>query len=137
MSYVDYGAVWSRRLEMAGQSGGQGPHALVSREMQKDALLKALPHYLLFCFCELKRHACATEWEPLAGLKPAQLHVIQKHHWLPDQAFSLTHDQLQLVLHDELRELALPEQAYQPVQADLDRLDIQGIQLKRQPLTTI
>ncbi|GEM_PF-4616314 len=128
MSYANYAKEWSDRINKALSAEGQSRDR-ASQEARAKALLKALPGYLLFCFCEEQKQDRATRWEPLEGIRPAQLYVIQKHHWLPDQAFSLTHEQLQLVLHDELRELALPERAIEPVQADLDAWEMEGVHL--------
>lgn len=131
MTYIDYNSEWSSRLNAAIHSEGYPVGSQLTREMQKTGLIKALPGYLLFCFCENQRAIHATPWEALDGVKPAQLYLIQKHHWFPDQVFSLSHEQLQLVLHEELCQIELPERAHQAVQSDIQYLGIPGMKLKR------
>lgn len=133
MSNLDYAAEWAKKFSEALQVHGYEIGANLSRQVQQEAVLKALPGYLLLCFCEEQRGLRGTRWEPLDGVKPAQLFVIQKHHWLPDQAFSLTHEQLQLVLHDELRALALTSRAYRVVQSDIEHLGLTGMKLTQKP----
>lgn len=129
MSDVSYESEWRARVDAA-------THKLVpvgariTGEAERDAVYEALPGYLLFCFCEKYRREFATQWQRLEGFVPAQLFLIEKHHWLPEQVFALKEDELLLLLHRELLELRLPQQAYKRLQEDFSRLDVCFLHLK-------
>lgn len=119
---------WSRRTDE--QLKNVAPNGiLVTDEHRRETLVRALPGYLLFCFCEKYREKFATPWQHLDGLSPAHLRLIDKHHWLPDQVFSLKEEQLILLLHSELRSEKLPRQAYLLVTSDLSDLAMKDFQL--------
>lgn len=125
---INYAIEWQDRLDaIVHKSLPEGSR--VTDQNFKEAAYKAYPGYLLFCFCEKYRQKHATHWQAFDGLVPAQLHLIEKHHWLPDQAFALSEEQLLLLLHQELVGMRLPQQAYQKLQDNFAYLDVRGVRL--------
>lgn len=133
MNYINYAKEWSDRVEAVIFAEGHPEGAPLSREAHKRAVLKALPGYLLFSFSQELRDIHATPWEQLEGLKAAQLYVIQKYHWDLAQVQSLSEEQLQFVLHEELCQVELTESAYQMAQVDIVYLGMAGLNLKQKP----
>lgn len=132
MSYtkerVNYGIEWQDRLdEIVRKAVPEG--SVIGDQDYRAAVYKAFPAYLLFCFCEKYRQKHATHWQGFEGFIPAQLYLIEKHHWLPDQAFALKEEQLLLLLHQELVEMRLPQRAHQKLEHDFGYLDVRGVRL--------
>lgn len=132
MSYtkerVNYGIEWQDRLdEIVRKAVPEG--SVIGDQDYRAAVYKAFPAYLLFCFCEKYRQKHATHWQGFEGFIPAQLYLIEKHHWLPDQAFALSEEQLLLLLHQELVEMRLPQHAHQKLQQNFEYLDVRGVRL--------
>jgi len=128
MSNVNYTIEWMDRV-------GATIHKMlpegvtVTDKAARDAVYKAFPGYLLFCFCEKYRQQYATHWQAFEGFIPAQLLLIEKHHWLPERAFALTEDDLLLLLHHELLDLRLPSQVHQKLRHEFDFLGIRDLHL--------
>ena len=124
MSQVSYEGEWIARVNAATRK--MVPvGARITNEAERDAVYGVLPGYLLFCFCEQYRQQYATHWQALDGFIPAQLRLIEKHHWLPEQAFAITaEDELLLLLHRDLLDLQLPRQVYDQLQGDFERLGV-------------
>jgi len=133
MNYIDYSKEWSERVQAAILAEDHPEGAPINRDTHKRAVLKALPGYLLFSFCQELRATHATPWEPLEGLKAVQLYVIQKHHWDLAQVQSLSEEQLQFVLHEELCQVELTDRAYDMAQSDIAYLGMAGLKLKQKP----
>ena len=98
--------------------------ATLTDEAERDAIYEILPGYLLFCFCESYRQEFATQWQAFEGFTPAQLYLIEKHHWLPEQALGLKESDLLLLLHRELLAIRAPQQARKTIQDDFARLGV-------------
>ena len=125
---VNYEVEWRDRLDDALHKAlPEG--ATVSDRERRSAAYDAYPGYLLFCFCEKYRQKHTTHWQAFEGFIPAQLYLIEKHHWLPDQAFALKEEQLLLLLHQELVEMRLPQPAYQKLLDDFAYLEVGGVRL--------
>lgn len=128
MKQLNYEDVWRERLDAFVHS--QLPEGkTVSDRDYRDAVYEVFSGYLLFCFCEKFRRQHATRWQEFEGLTPARLHLIEKHHWLPDQVAALKDDQLVLLLHEELAGLQLPARAHQKLTQDFLYLGIRDIHL--------
>lgn len=127
---MDYRAEWQKALDNAEASLGLSEVAEMTREDAKRAIVKALPQYLLMCFCEGVRMTDAKRWEPLEGLRAAHHYLIQKHQWSPQTVEALGVDQLCLALNPELRELDLSPQARAPFWSDVVHYRIQGLDLE-------
>lgn len=125
---VNYAYEWRDRLEAVVNETLPEGSRVTDRDF-REGVYKAYPGYLLFCFCEKYRQQYATHWQSLAGFLPAQLYLIEKHHWLPDQAFALNEQQLLLLLHRELVDFRLPPQAHQKLLDDFAHLDVRGVRL--------
>ncbi|EXF96278.1 hypothetical protein HK44_020495 [Pseudomonas fluorescens HK44] len=117
---VNYPKVWREHTGLSDSEQNLG--------VIKSAVIKAIPGYLLFCFCEMQREAQATFWEPMDGNKPVSAYLIKKHHWHPDQVSALSNELLLLVLHDELLHLQ-GSPMYDPVQKDIDFLEGRGVHI--------
>ena len=128
MSDVSYEKEWKDRIDTA-MHKALPEGASVTDKAVREAAYKVFPGYLLFCFCEKYRQQYATHWQAFEGFAPAQLHLIEKHHWLPDQAFALTEERLLLLLHRELLDLRLPSQAHRKLLEDFQYLGIRGVRL--------
>lgn len=129
-SRINYSDEWQERMEEAVHKALPDGTPIRDKDY-RDAAYKAFPTYLLFCFCEKYRQQHATYWQPMPGLVPAQLRLIEKHHWLPDQAFALGEDQILLLLHRELAEFRLPVQAHEKLSRDFQFLHILDIELNQ------
>lgn len=125
---VNYADEWRDRLETVVNKALPEGSRVTDRDF-RDGAYKAYPGYLLFCFCEKYRQQYATHWQAFEGFLPAQLYLIEKHHWLPDQAFVLDEEQLLLLLHQELVEMRLPQHAHQKLEHDFGYLDVRGVRL--------
>ncbi|VVN75916.1 hypothetical protein PS833_00733 [Pseudomonas fluorescens] len=125
---INYESEWRDRIDAVVHKALPEGTSVTDRDY-REAAYKAYPGYLLFCFCEKYRQQYATHWQALDGFIPAQLHLIEKHHWLPEQAFALDEEQLLLLLHRELTDLRLPQQAYQKLLDDFEYLDVRGVRL--------
>ena len=125
---IDYETEWRDRLEAVINKALPEGSRVTDRDC-REGVYKAYPGYLLFCFCEKYRQKHATHWQAFEGFIPAQLYLIEKHHWLPDQAFALNEEQLLLLLHQELVEMRLPPFAHQKLQHDFGYLDVRGVRL--------
>lgn len=128
MSDVSYESEWRNRIEAA-MCKALPEGATITDKAVREAVYQVFPGYLLFCFCEKYRQQYATHWQAFEGFVPAQLHLIEKHHWLPDQAFALTEERLLLLLHRELLDLRLPPQAHRKLLEDFQYFGIRGVRL--------
>lgn len=117
MKQLSYDDVWRERLEACAHTQLPEGATVTDRDF-RNAAYAAFPGYLLFCSCENFRSQHATRWQKFEGLAPAHLHLIEKHHWLPDQVAALGETQLVQLLHKELAELRPPEQAHQKLTRD-------------------
>lgn len=125
---VNYADEWRDHLEAVVNKALPEGSRVTDRDFREGAY-KAYPGYLLFCFCEKYRQQYATHWQAFEGFLPAQLYLIEKHHWLPDQAFALDEEQLLLLLHQELVDFRLQPQAHQKLQDDFQQLNIRDVRL--------
>ena len=125
---INYAHEWRDRLEAAVNEALPEGSRVSERDFREGAY-KVYPGYLLFCFCENYRQQNATYWQPLEGFVPAQLCLIEKHHWLPDQALALTEQMLLLLLHRELAEFRFQPQAHQKLLDDFAQFDVRGVRL--------
>ena len=48
-------------------------------------------------------------YQHLNGIEAIHLYLIQKHHWLPSVVRSLSYEDLQFALHEEMQGWTLPE----------------------------
>lgn len=117
---MNYSAEWRRITKSALQELDPANAHSPNSDLCKRAILHAVPEYLLNCFCEREREKFAWQWGPLEGLKPAHLHLIQKHGWTLPGVRGMTIQDLCLALHHELAQLQLPEAARNAIQNDLD-----------------
>lgn len=129
-SRINYAEEWRERVDAVVHAALPDGAPIADKDY-REAVYKAYPAYLLFCFCEKYRQQHATYWQPMPGLVPAQLRLIEKHHWLPDQAFALGEDRLLLLLHEELAGLRLPAQAHEKLSSDFEYLHILDIELNQ------
>lgn len=125
---IDYESEWRDRLEAVINKTLPEGTVVTDRDF-REAAYKAYPGYLLFCFCEKYRQQYATHWQAFEGFIPAQLCLIEKHHWLPERALALKEDELLLLLHRELLDLRLPPRAHQKLQHNFEYLHIQDLHL--------
>lgn len=117
---------WKRRIDQSVRD--RIPVGAIVRDSDyREAAYAIYPGYLLFCFCEKYRAKHATVWQRLEGLLPAQLFLIEKHHWLPDQVATIQEDQLLLLLHRELAEMRLPGHVRDLLLDDFSHLDIRDL----------
>lgn len=128
MRDVNYDLEWASRLDEDAHASNAGGTRLTDSHFRESAY-RTYPRFLLFCFCEKYRQAHATKWQPLEGDLPAKLYLIDKHHWLPEQALALREDQILLLLQSELKELRLPVNAHQTLQSEFQLLDIHDLPL--------
>lgn len=125
---TNYESEWRDRLDDSVKKALPEGSRITDQDY-KDAAYKVYPGYLLFCFCEKYRQQFATHWQTFEGIVPAQLFLIEKHHWLPDQALALSEEQLLLLLHRELVDFRLPRQVHQKLLSDFAHLGVRGIRL--------
>ncbi|VVO79183.1 hypothetical protein PS870_01699 [Pseudomonas fluorescens] len=130
MNKVNYAIEWADRAE-ADARKAVGPNAAITDGDYREAIYRVYPGFLLFCFCEKYRDEFATYWQKMEGITPARLHLIEKHHWLPEQALALKEEQILLLLHQELRELHLPAQVQERLLKDFAYLKIQDLPLNQ------
>lgn len=117
---------WKRRIEKS-VCGRLPVGSIVQDSDYREAAYAIYPGYLLFCFCEKYRAKHATVWQKLEGLLPAQLFLIEKHHWLPDQVATIEEDQLLFLLHRELSDLRLPGHVREFLLDDFSQLNIRDL----------
>ncbi|MCV4285068.1 hypothetical protein [Pseudomonas capsici] len=128
MSQVSYTEEWRNRID-AFLSKNLPTGARVTDRATFDAIYDAFPGYLLFCFCENYRRKNATPWQSFEGFAPAHLRLIEKHHWLPEQVFALSEDQLLLLLHHDLIAVKLPLDAHQLIEKYFQHHGIHDLKL--------
>lgn len=88
-------------------------------EAMQAALSEAFRDYLLTCYSEQQRQEFGTEWAPLEDLDGAQLIAEEKLRLRPSEAGKMSSEELARVLHRELHDFKLPQNAASACHLDL------------------
>lgn len=126
---LNYAKEWQRLTRAALIEIRPDDTKAATEEQRVSAILKALPEFLLACFCELERGKSARLWEPLEGFKPAHLHLMHKHHWTLETVRAMTAADLCLALHSELLAMQMPDAAKEVVRSDAAHYEMAGLKL--------
>lgn len=126
---INYAAEWQRLTHAALTEIRPEDTKAATNDQRVSAVLRALPEFLLACFCEREREKSARLWEPLEGFKPAYLHLMDKHHWTLETVCAMSAADLCLALHSELLAMQMPEAAKEVVRSDAAHYEMAGLKL--------
>ncbi|WP_323151429.1 hypothetical protein [Pseudomonas glycinae] len=110
---INYEGMWYRAVDDQEEAIKKLPRSLESYDSKRARL--AFGIYKLQCFCERLVAKYASPWLELSLVEAGRLFVINKHHWHPSQVNELNLVDLLLLLHEELVEMKLTKEEFEPV----------------------
>ncbi|MBI6917687.1 hypothetical protein JET68_02620 [Pseudomonas monteilii] len=108
-----YAAMWAEAVKAQEEAARA---ALQTQESwESKACRLGLGAYKLHCFCERLVRQYNTPWLKPSRLEAGRLYLINKHHWHPKQLEGLKIEDLQLLIHEELANMKLTDNEWEPV----------------------
>ena len=111
---INYAAAWSNAVD-AQEQILRGVKDLGGESRDSRAARAALGPYKLTCFLHNLRCRYSVPWVDLSPMQAGQLYLINKHHWLPGAFHSTEATDMLYVLHEELADLQLTAEQFQPI----------------------
>jgi hypothetical protein len=111
---MNYGFEWAtlcaeRREHLAKQPGGQ------YTSLDSQSRIDVLGEYKMMCFSERIRVRSRAIWKRPTAIEAIQLYVINKHHWPLDEVENLEVSDFVFLLREELEELLLSPEEFEPI----------------------
>lgn len=119
---ADYDDIWSELTRSELHRAEIDPDQVSPRQLGR-VYTRVFRRYLLACYSQSLREEWATPWEPLEGFAPAWLSLVQRHHWPLGVVKEYSEEDLALLLHDELADFTLPEDAHRACRMDMEFTD--------------
>lgn len=110
---INYQLMWSKAVDDQDEAVRKLPRALESYDSRIARM--AFGIYKLQCFCERLSEKYATPWLELQAVEAGRLYLLNKHHWDPALVKSLKLVDLLQLLHEELAEMKLTTEEFEPV----------------------
>ncbi|TDV54449.1 hypothetical protein EC919_104185 [Pseudomonas graminis] len=110
---LNYVAAWAKAVD----DNDATARKTVSYSESSDSRLMriAFGSYKLECFLERICVKYSTPWLNLSSLEAGRLYLLNKHHWTLEVLKMVEKNDLIALLHEELAELSLTREEFQPV----------------------
>lgn len=110
---LNYSSAWAKALD----DNDAHVRKTTSYDESSDSRLMriAFGPYKLECFLERLCAKYETPWLNLSSLEAGRLYLLNKHHWSPEILSQIQKTDLLAFLHEELTELSLTKEEFEPV----------------------
>lgn len=116
---INYRAEWENLVSRFADKLRDNPSLRWPGANRYQAEHQALGCYKLLCLAEKIGKEPLALWGHLTRDQALQLHLINKHHWSPDQVRSLEENDYLFLLREELMELKLDTEQSHPIRSAL------------------
>lgn len=110
---INYQLLWGKCVDDQDEAVRSQPRSLESYDSKLARA--AFGIYKLQCFCERLADKYSSPWLTLQPVEAGRLYAINKHHWHPSQVKDLNLVDLLFLLHEELVEMKLTKDEFDPV----------------------
>lgn len=110
---INYEILWHKCVDDQDEAIRKLPRTIESHDSKLSRA--AFGIYKLQCFCERLVAKYASPWLELKPVEAGRLYLLNKHHWHPSQVKDLNLVDLLLLLHEELIEMKLTKEEFEPV----------------------
>ncbi|WP_262020272.1 hypothetical protein [Pseudomonas sp. Pse35] len=110
---INYQLLWAKCVDDQDEAVRKLPRSNESYDSRLARM--AFGIYKLHCFCERLATKYASPWLELKPVEAGRLYALNKHHWHPSQVKELNLVDLLVLLHEELIEMKLTKEEFDPV----------------------
>ncbi|WP_421557121.1 hypothetical protein [Pseudomonas canadensis] len=110
---INYQAIWFKAVDDQEELIKNLPRSQESDDSKRARM--AFGIFKLQCFCERLADRYTTPWFEFKPVEAGRLYLLNKHHWHPSQVGSLNLVDLLFLLHEELIEMQLTQEEFEPV----------------------
>ncbi|PHX42895.1 hypothetical protein AO284_19220, partial [Pseudomonas sp. NZIPFR-PS2] len=110
---INYELLWHKCVDDQDEAVRKLPRSIESHDSKLARA--AFGIYKLQCFCERLVDRYAAPWFEFKPVEAGRLYLLNKHHWHPSQVENLNLVDLLFLLHEELIEMQMTAEEFEPV----------------------